>query len=175
MGPATQPALLDTPDPVADPTVDCPADCPAAADPFAAAAATLRSSRRPVRRRRVAPAPVAAITAIPERPVAAPTMKVDAAVGTLDPSARLAAAVAAVIAPLGVPDSDRRDSVVAAVTEFLAGRHIDAEVASLRYGVLTLSTDPALVSFVRCDATEIAEVCAEAGLELRDVRVRTRR
>jgi hypothetical protein len=92
-----------------------------------------------------------------------------------DPAGALAAAVAAIVAPFGLPEQDQRDAVVAAVDGFLSSSNIEADIVSLRYGVLTLATDAALVQFVRCDAERIAEVCSGAGYPLRDVRVRTRR
>jgi hypothetical protein len=92
-----------------------------------------------------------------------------------DPAGALAAAVAAIVAPFGLPEQDRRDAVVAAVGGFLSSSNVEAHIVSLRYGVLTLATDAALVQFVRCDAERIAEVCSGAGYPLRDVRVRTRR
>lgn len=153
-------------------------------DPFAVAAASLRPSRRAARRaaHRSRSSLGGGLSDPGERAADASVVaghtagrSEDNSVGGTDAGEQLAAALAAIVAPLGVPEASQRDTVVRAVGEFLTGRNIDADVTSLRYGVLTLATDPALVEFVRCDTAELVEVCTGVGLELRDVRVRSRR
>lgn len=87
---------------------------------------------------------------------------------------------AALLDSLGLGDPDERDGVVAQVTASLDELGLDAAVASFRYGMLTIDTDPATARLLRLQTQRLLAALTEThpgevtGLVVR-VRRRPRR